>query len=42
MVMLYREEKIIENGGSFNENDERRANSSPKSRDDYFARNYGS
>ena len=42
MVMLYREEKIIENGGRFNENDERRANSSPKSRDDYFARNYGS
>ena len=40
MLMLYREEKIIENGGNYSERDAKRTNGSDLANDDYFTRNY--
>ena len=40
MVMLYREAKLIENGGSFSEVNIRKVNGSDLAQDDYFTRNY--
>lgn len=40
MLMLYREEKIIENGGNYSERDAKRINGSDLANDDYFTRNY--
>ena len=40
MVMLYREAKLIENGGSFSETNVRKAYGSDLAQDDYFTRNY--
>ena len=42
MVMLYREEKIMQNGGAFNEKNIKNVSASLHSKDDYFTRNYGS
>ena len=40
MLMLYREEKIIENGGNYGERDATRTNGSDLANGDYFTRNY--
>ena len=40
MVMLYREQKLIENGGNFGEASVRRIYGSELAKDDYFTRNY--
>ena len=40
MVMLYREAKLIENGGSFSETSVRKTYGSDLAQDDYFTRNY--
>jgi hypothetical protein len=40
MVMLYREAKLIENGGNFSETSIRRVYGSDLAQDDYFTRNY--
>jgi hypothetical protein len=41
MVMLYREEKIIENGGNYDGHSSKKTLGSDLSQDDYFTRNYG-
>ena len=41
MVMLYREEKIIENGGNYDGHSSKKTLGSDLAQDDYFTRNYG-